>query len=184
MWVGVGFPPWTLVVVPLPLMATALFWTFGLACLLGSLMAVLNRNPVRGALWLVFSLFCMAVLFAVLDAHLLAALEIMVYAGAVMVLFLFVIMLLNLREEELAPRHFTPLKALGVAILAWMGGTYLLMPMVKAGAPMNVPVAKGFGSVEGVGMVVFTDYLLPFEMTSVLLLAAVVGAVVVAKRKI
>ncbi|MBI5493697.1 MAG: NADH-quinone oxidoreductase subunit J [Deltaproteobacteria bacterium] len=162
-------------------MELALFVLFGTLAVLGSLGVVLSRNPVRGALWLVGALFCLAVLFILTDAHLLAALEVLVYAGAVMVLFLFVIMLLNLREEELGPRRFTPVKALAVAGTVYLGWL-MAVPMWKAG---RVPPAApaDYGTVEGVGMLIFKNYLLPFEMTSLLLLAAVVGAVMLAKRR-
>lgn len=163
-------------------MVPFLFGLFALTSVIGSLGVVLSRNPVRGALWLVTTLFSVAVLFILLDAHLLAALEVLVYAGAVMVLFLFVIMLLNLREEELGPRRFTLIKFFGVAGMVYTGWL-LAVPMWAAGRVPG-PAPDTFGTVEGVGRVIFTNYLLPFELTSVLLLAAVVGAVVLAKRKV
>lgn len=163
-------------------METLLFWCSAVVAVLGSAGVVLARNPVRGAMWLVASLFSVAVLFVLLEAHLLAALEVLVYAGAVMVLFLFVIMLLNLREETRSARRFTLVKfagVLGAGYLAWL----ISVPLWKAGAvPPAVPV--GFGTVESVGDLMFKTYLLPFELTSVLLLAAVVGAVTLAKRRI
>jgi NADH-quinone oxidoreductase subunit J len=164
-------------------MANVLFWIFAVAAVLGSLGVALSRNPVRGALSLVGTLFSVAVLFVLLDAHLLAAVEILVYAGAVMVLFLFVIMLLNLREEELGPRRFTLVKFLGVGAavyLAWFLGGPMAAPV--QGPPPQV--GPDFGTVEGVGNLIFNQYVLPFELTSLLLLAAVVGAVMLAKRKI
>ncbi|MEW5848479.1 MAG: NADH-quinone oxidoreductase subunit J [Myxococcota bacterium] len=159
-----------------------LFWLFAITSVLGSLGVVVSRNPIRGALWLIASLFSVAILFVLLQAHLLAALEVLVYAGAVMVLFLFVIMLLNLRDEELGPRRFTLVKFLGVLAAAYLLKVLAPPLMAAAGSPATLP--DNFGTVEGIGAVLFRDYLLPFELTSLLLLIAVVGAVVLAKRKI
>ena len=165
------------------LMEQFLFGFFALGAVAGSASVGISRNPIRSALGLVMALFCVAALFVLLDAHMLAALEVLVYAGAVMVLFLFVIMLLNLREEELGPRRFTLIKGLGVAAVAYMGWL-LAMPMWKSvGGPAGTTPAD-FGTVTGLGRKIFTNYLLPFELTSVLLLAAVVGAVMLAKRKV
>jgi NADH-quinone oxidoreductase subunit J len=163
-------------------MDTFFFWLFSFTAVSGALGVAFNRNPVRGALWLVECLFSLAILFIMLDAHMMAALEVLVYAGAVMVLFLFVIMLLNLREEELGPRRFTLLKSLGLAGALYVGWL-LAVPMWKAGKV--APTApESYGTVEAIGVALFRDYLLPFELTSVLLLVAVVGAVVLAKRRI
>ena len=159
-----------------------LFGFFALGAVAGSAAVGISRNPIRSALGLVMALFCLAALFVLLDAHMLAVLEVLVYAGAVMVLFLFVIMLLNLREEELGPRRFTLIKALGAAGVVYMGWL-MAMPMWKAGR-VGGTTPPDFGTVEGLGRKIFTDYVLPFAMVSVLLLAAVVGAVMLAKRKV
>lgn len=158
------------------------FWFFSVAAVAGAANVALNNNPIRSALWLVECLFSMACLFILLDAHLLAALEVLVYAGAVMVLFLFVIMLLNLREEELGPRRFTLLKTLGVAVMGYTGWL-LAVPMWRMGGARTAAPAS-YGTVEVIGESIFKQYLLPFELTSILLLVAVVGAVVLAKRRI
>jgi len=162
-------------------MEPVLFWAFAVLAVLGAALVVLLANPVRGAMCLVATLFCLAVLFVLLDAHLIAVLEVLVYAGAVMVLFLFVIMLLNLREEELGARRFTLVKIGGFLACGWVG---VMLGRNLIGHGDRPDVAAGYGGVAAVGKLLLTDYLLAFELTSVLLLVAVVGAVVLAKRRI
>ncbi|MFH1810084.1 MAG: NADH-quinone oxidoreductase subunit J [Pseudomonadota bacterium] len=162
-------------------MEPILFWLFALLAVLGASLVILLSNPVRGAMCLVGTLFCIAVLFVLLDAHLLAALEVLVYAGAVMVLFLFVIMLLNLREEELGARRFTLVKVLSFASTVGVG--YMLGGVVGGDKP-RANLGASYGTVEAIGRLLLKDYLLAFELTSILLLMAVVGAVLLAKRRI
>lgn len=163
-------------------MVTGVFWFFAAVAVISALLCILQRSPVSAALWLVSTMFSLAAIYVLLDAQFIAAIQVLIYAGAVMVLFLFVIMLLNLREEELGPRRFTLMKLFGV-FGSLYAGFLLVAPMMAAGKPMTT-TNPNFGTVEGVGLVVFRDYLLPFELTSILLLAAVVGAVVLAKRKV
>jgi NADH-quinone oxidoreductase subunit J len=146
-----------------------------------ALVIVIHRNPIYSALGLVSTLFLMAVLFVGLEAHMVAVLQIIVYAGAIVVLFLFVIMLLNLQVEEretvsrpLISAAVVGGLALGLLVLVGIGLTPLAPP---------VPVQPGYGGTQSLGERLFTAYLLPFELTSVLLLVAIVGAVVVGKRK-
>ena len=142
---------------------------------------MLNPHPVRSALSLVITLVLLAVMFVFLEAHLVAALQIVVYAGAVMVLFLFVIMLLNLQRDP--------------ADIAWRGrGIVAMVVSVLFGVVCVValrgipaekdPVTEGFGSTAVLSARLFTHFVLPFEITGILLLVAVVGAVVLAKKKI
>lgn len=169
-------------------MEAALFYIFGIGVLAAGAQVVLRRNPVYGALSLVACFFFLAGIYVLLAAHLIAILQIMIYAGAVMVLFVFVIMLLNLKEEELGEQRLTVFKGLGlaavllsVAVIAWraLGPAY-------PGAPArdNALLLPGFGGVKTVGRVLYISSVLPFEITSLLLLVAVVAAVVVAKGKI
>ncbi len=162
------------------------FAVSALAVLLGALGVVISRNPVHSALALVVTLFGVAVLFVEQQAHFLAAVQVIVYAGAIVVLFLFVIMLLGVdRRENIAAE---PLKAqrplailLGLAVLAEV----LVLARVQwvTGASSVAGIASGPGSnVSKLASSVFTTYLLPFEVTSVLLVIAVVGAVVLARR--
>jgi NADH-quinone oxidoreductase subunit J len=154
---------------------------------LSALGVVVIRHPVRSALSLVATLFLLAVFFVFLNADFVAALQIVVYAGAILVVFLFVIMLLNLQDDE--PRR--RLQARGIAGIggASLFALGLLFVLERAGTALpgvgiTAPVAPDFGSIEMVGLRLFTHYLLPFEITGLLMLGGVIGAVVLAKRKI
>jgi NADH-quinone oxidoreductase subunit J len=140
------------------------------------------RNPVHCALSLVVALFLIAVGYIALGAHLIAVLQIIVYAGAVMVLFLFVIMLLNLQPD---PAESTrPLLKLGAAVAA-LGFAAIVWTVVRAwhaSAPAPATLPPDFGTTAVVSRNLFTEHMVAFELTSVLLLVAVVGAVVLARR--
>ena len=170
-----------------------LFWLLGVGALVSAAMVILpplNKNPVHAALSLVISFFFMAGLYMLLLAHLMAVLQILVYAGAIMVLFLFVLMLLNLSEGELGVESMTWGHWIGLGGLSLVAGKVVTMlaasgDNVPAGEPPGDAMlmnAEGFGTVESVGHLLFTQYLVPFEMTAILLLIAVIGAVVLAKR--
>ena len=162
-------------------MSVPVFLLLAFLTLGAALMVVLHRNPVYSALGLVGTLFLLAMYFIGLDAHLVGFLQIIVYAGAIVVLFLFVIMLLNLQVE---PRTFA---APGLIVAGAVGGA-LLAAMV-AGAILRAPafampaVDATWGHTEPIAEQLFTAYLLPFELTSVLLLVAVVGAVVLGRKR-
>lgn len=143
---------------------------------------VLNRSPVYSALSLVVLMCLLAVYFLYLDAHMVGALQIIVYAGAVMVLFLFVIMLLNLQESTKEYRQ-EKLWTMGALCFALLGEMWFFFGRQSGGAQGGAqPLPEGFGTVVSLSQKLFTDYLLPFEITSLLLLVAAVGAVVLAKR--
>lgn len=146
---------------------------------------VLCRHPVRSAMSLVMTLFVMAVFFIFLNADFVAALQVVVYAGAIMVVFLFVIMLLNLQEDPDPRRKRGGLIALGLSSLFALLLLYFLQRAgtLLPGPGMATAVPPGFGSTEAVGLRLFTHYLLQFEITGLLMLASVIGAVVLAKRK-
>jgi len=158
--------------------------------LTGAVGVVINRNPVHAALMLVLTLFGVAVLFIEQDAQFLAAVQVIVYAGAIVVLFLFVIMLLGVDKEERL--DVEPLRAQRpiAAVLVVLGlGELVLLSRVThwtTGAPSasgaGPAAAAGASNVELLGRAVFSIYLLPFELTSALLVIAVVGAVVLARR--
>jgi NADH-quinone oxidoreductase subunit J len=159
------------------------FFALALPLVVVAAMVILHPNPVYSALFLVLTLFLLAVYFLFLDAHMVAALQIIVYAGAIMVLFLFVIMLLNLQSDP----HDRQRKGLRVA--AAIGGGVLVAELflLLRRSPTSVgqnPLPEGFGTVAALSESLFTDFLLPFEITSILLLVAVVGAVVLAKRQV
>jgi len=140
------------------------------------------RNPIHCALSLVVTLFLIAVGYVTLGAHLIAALQIIVYAGAVMVLFLFVIMLLNLQPDPTETTH--PLLKLGAAVAA-LGFAAIVWTVVgewRASAPPPAELAADFGTTAVVSRNLFTEHVVAFELTSILLLVAVVGAVVLARR--
>jgi NADH-quinone oxidoreductase subunit J len=143
---------------------------------------VLKRNAIHGALFLVVNLGTVAALYLTLRAEFLAAAQVIVYAGAIMVLFVFAIMVLIPGKEETGPDPRRPYRLLAIPvgagllvelalILGWRGGR---------AAPPAVPAP---GGVEAIGKLLFTDYLFPFELTSVLLLAAMVGVLVLARRR-
>jgi NADH-quinone oxidoreductase subunit J len=158
----------------------ALFYVFGGLAVLASIWMITRRNPLSSALSLVVAFIALAGLYAMLDAHLLFIVQLWVYAGAVMVLVLFVIMLLNLREESAHPIGFGRLLVgtLVVAVAAWKAFAVL------AGARAEPPaVSKEFGSVAAVAEILFTRYLVQFQIVGVLLLAVTVAVVVLAKRR-
>jgi NADH-quinone oxidoreductase subunit J len=165
---------------------TILFYVFGTLAVVSALGMVLNiRNTVASAMSLVVTMVSLGAIYLLLEAYLVAAIQIMVYGGAIVVLFLFVVMLLNLSTDEFSPgrQRFVKLAVViaGVAILAKvlivLSGESLL-----AAQPETVP--EGFGGYRQVGIALYTDYVLLVEMVSLLLLAAIVGALILAKRKI
>jgi NADH-quinone oxidoreductase subunit J len=143
---------------------------------------VLRKNPIHGALFLVVNLGAIAVFYLMLGAEFLAAAQVIVYAGAIMVLFVFAIMVLIPGKEETGPdpRRALRLSALPVGtVLFVLIAAWLLIP--RPAPPAGAPPAPG--GVEAIGRLLFTDYLFPFELTSVLLLAAMVGVLLLARRR-
>ena len=167
---------------------SVLFWIFFAGVIVAGAQVVLRRNPVYAAMSLVACFFFLAGVYVLLSAHLIAIVQVMVYAGAVMVLFVFVIMLLNLKEEELGDARWTAWKVIGLAavVLATMVVAWRALGPAYPGATGrdNAVAIAGFGGVKAVGRVLYLSSVLPFEVTSLLLLVAVVAAVVVAKGKI
>ena len=162
-------------------MEAVLFILFGAIAVAGAIMVVTRKHPMASALYLILTLFAVAALFVLRQAHFLAAVQVIVYAGAVVVLFVFVIMLINVPTDRLPVERVTTTRVLG--ILA--AGFFILETAVLARRfSMPKGTAAEVGTVETVGRALFTDYLLAFEITSVLLLAAVIGAIALAKRKI
>jgi NADH-quinone oxidoreductase subunit J len=167
-----------------------LFGGFAALAIVSAASCVTRRNPVASALWLVVTLFSLAALFVLLDAQFLAVLQVLVYAGAIMVLFLFVIMLLNLGRA--GPTDLKGPIGLGLGVL--LAGLLLVqllvlrqtstLPALGPAARVAPRAAVGGGIIPALAQPLFTVYLVPFELTSLLLLAAIVGAVVLAKRKL
>lgn len=144
---------------------------------------IASRNPVFSALFLVGNLLTIAAMFAALNAHFLAVAQIIVYAGAIMVLFLFVIMLLNVKTEEPASPWLFGVGVIaagsfGVAVLKGIGGLGKSGPLAD-----SFTIAHGAnGTVQNLGIVLYTRYLFPFEVASVLIIAAIVGAVMLSQK--
>lgn len=163
-------------------MTTIIFFVFAVTAIGAAIAMIFQRNPVYSCLWLVTAFFALAGLYVLLGSPFIAAIQIIVYAGAIMVLFLFVIMLLNLASEERErpkrPKFLPFAVALGVMLLLELGWLFKHAPAAA------LPPFGGETTVEEIGTKLFTDYLYPFELSSVLILAAIIGAVMLAKRKI
>lgn len=164
-----------------------IFFVSAVVAVFGATMMISQRNPVASVLYFVLSILSQAVLYIQLGALFLGAILVIVYAGAIMVLFLFVIMLLNLRGGEDLGKPSPPVSSISKLLLALLFTVELVFVIGKVlieHSPtgiLGMPV-DNFGSVSQVATKLFTDYLYPFELTGVLLLVAVVGAVAVAKR--
>ena len=164
-----------------------LFYLFGSVAVGTALGMILQRNPVMSALLLVGNFFCIAALYLLLQQQFLAVIQIVVYTGAIMVLVIFVIMLLNLGDEQRLTERVNLWQSVGVALVAGFLVEMVYIVMFKNnGAAFTElhPDAGRLGTVEAVGDAMFNKFLLPFEATSILLLVAVVGAVVLAKRRV
>ena len=170
-------------------MEVVIFWVFSAIAVVSALLCVTRRNPIASALWLVLTMFSLAGIFVLLDAHFIGAMQVLVYAGAIMVLFLFVIMLLNVGRTET-----TDLPGwLGHVVMLVIGGILAVelwaMTRIVPADDLRLPagtlqqLTEQQGAVQVISGPLFREYLVPFEITSVLLLAAVVGAVVLAKRR-
>ena len=157
-----------------------LFYLLAGLSVLFSLLVVFQRNVVYSALFLAATLCVIAVLFVTLDAPMVGFLQILVYAGAIMILFLFVIMLLNPRALERRQLWWWGLGALGGLLLV-LEVMALVSGFSRAGSPSQ-SLGKGFGSPEELAHSLFADFVLPFEVASVLLLVGLIGAVVLARR--
>ena len=164
-----------------------LFYFFGAVAVIASLLVIAQRNPVYSVLLLITSFGALSGLYILLDAPFAAAIQIIVYAGAIMVLFLFVVMLLNAPHEDtefdekthpmLRPGPMRFGAALAVALLGELA--WALSRSAPTSAFSNTPVT----SISAIGRVLFTDYALQFEVTSILILVAMVGAVLMARRE-
>lgn len=164
----------------------ALFWIFALCTVAGAAVVIGARNPINSAMALVATFFFLAGIYVLLWAHTIAVLQVLVYAGAIMVLFLFVIMLLSLSDTGLSGGGVTVSRLFGAAASA---AILVLLVMAIAGTgvtdpPMMLSQSTSFGTLKHIGEIIYTTYLLPFEAVSLLLLVAIVGAVVVAKSRI
>jgi len=165
-------------------MTTILFAAFGLLAVACGLMVVLHRNPVTSALFLVLTFCSLAGLYLLLQAEFLAMVQVIVYAGAIMVLFLFVIMYLNLKRDREDGVPFVLRRGIG-----WLLGALLLVEGAMFLAPRWAPGPAGaapppaVGNTAAIGQILYSRYLFPFEVTSILLIVAMVGAVLIGKGR-
>jgi len=163
---------------------SAFFWIFAVLIAASALLAITRRNAVASALWAAVCFIGIAGTFVLLRAYFLAVVEVLVYAGAIMVLFLFVIMLLNLREEDLRVVQGPRLHVAGAVFAAAFLGA-LVWTCMRAGLfDVPVRVAEHAGETGRLAVPLFSRYVLPFEVASFLLLSAIVGAVLVTKRRL
>jgi len=171
-------------------MVTVAFWLFSGVAILSALLCITRRSPVASALWLIATFFSIAGLFVLLDAHFLAAVQVLVYAGAIMVLFLFVIMLLNLGRP--GPGDMKGATGRVIALVAGLLLVAELLILRTAVPPAQLrrtvsavtELLRTQGPVKALAVPLFQGYLVPFEVASLMLLAAIVGAVVLAKRRV
>jgi len=173
------------------MMADFFFVLFAVMAIGGAAAMVLARNPVASLLYLVMAFFAMSGIFVLLDAHFIAAVNLIVYAGAILVLFLFVIMLLNLGRTDKTDLRGAVYSILGIVVAGAVFG--LLLVTLRGGHTTSMAGGMGQATIDAmlqsrgaVGVVadpMFRSYLVPFEITSLLLLVAIVGAIVLARRR-
>jgi NADH-quinone oxidoreductase subunit J len=167
-------------------METLLFWFLAVIALMAAASMVIQRNPVHSALFLIITLLSLAGLFFLLHAHFLAVIQVIVYAGAIMVLFLFVIMLLDIRRTEAAPSRVKLQKSLGILL-----GVIFLVEMLlvlRSGVINDMAAAATrappeFGTAVALGRALFAGYFFPLQLAAVLLFIALIGAIVLSKRR-
>ena len=163
-------------------MSSVAFLVLAILTIVSGLMVVFSKNPVYSVLWLIICFFSITGHYILLNAHFLAIVNLIVYAGAIMVLFLFVIMYLNLNKEN------EPHKPFLLKLSAVIAGCLLMVILAASlkGFTMHPPtmVDGAFGTAKGVGKVLFTEFLLPFEVASILFISAMVGAVILGKKHI
>ena len=166
-------------------MSPILFWFFAILMLAFGVGVVVNRNPVASALSLVGSFLCLAALYVSLDAFFIGVIQVLVYAGAVMVLFLFIIMLLDLRAEERRKVNLPAWAGGGLVALIFVGQLYAVLKRFPLGQQPFPELAPGpHDDVREVGMTLFTTHNLSFQVIGVLILVATIGVVILSKREL
>jgi len=160
-----------------------LFFALSALAVLSAIMVLISKNPIHSVIWLILVFFAISGHYILLNAQFLAIVNIIVYAGAIMVLFLFVMMLMNLKKDK-EPQKFLWVKLMGVIT----GGSFLvlLIALVKQNTSFNGKEALlkegSIGLIHPLGKALFTDFVVPFEISSVLFLSAMVGAVIIGKK--
>ena len=165
-------------------MTATLFYFIAFLTIISALFVVLNRNPVYSAVMLVFCFFSLAALYVLLEAYFVAVLEIIVYAGAIMVLFLFVIMLINVGKEIAATSIIVKAKVLPFVLVVLFSLNIILLILWRNEGLHQSNTISSVGSITAIGQALFTKYLLPFEIASLLLLVALIGTVYLAKKRV
>jgi NADH-quinone oxidoreductase subunit J len=162
------------------------FYTLA-ACILGfGVLVVTARNTVHSVLFLVANFLCVAMIYVALAAEFLAVIQVLVYAGGIVVLYLFVVMLVNLKRPPEAPLDTRRQSRLGFALAGVLLAEVTAILVYTAGRPAPEPVPgtiQAAGNTELVGMLLYTDYLVPFEVASMLLLVAMIGAIILARKE-
>ncbi len=163
------------------------FWPMAFGAVTSAVLMIRSRNPVHGALLLVGNFFTLAVLYVLLEAHFLAAVQVIIYAGAIMVLFLFVIMLLGIDREDPVEERIPFLRALRPAMYVLAAGfagglVWVIRSAFGSTGFAGLTRANASGNVQEVGRVLFNKYVFPFEVASVLLIIAAIGAMVLGRR--
>ncbi len=163
------------------------FYIFAALSVALAILMLTVKNPVYSAIFLIKTFFCLAVIYITLEAEFIAVIQVLVYTGAIMVLFLFVVMLLNLETESAVKEDYGPMAILSAilafVILIQIGGAMKVSPVIGEKGMYPIEMIREFGHVETLATALFSQYLYPFEIASVVLLLGMIGALLIAKRK-
>lgn len=162
-------------------MEDSIFWLVATISVISSILVVTRKNPIYSALFMLVAFLSFAVIFLILHAPFLAAMHLMVYTGAILVLFLFVIMLLNLKKEELGKEFSATMKGL-VGLLCLAVFVIFAIAFANSYIQSQGAVPPNFGSAVTVGKEIFSKFIFPFELLSVMIIVAIVGAIILAKK--
>jgi NADH-quinone oxidoreductase subunit J len=167
-------------------METLFFLIVTVAAVISAILVVTSKNPINSALSLIMTFFCLATYYVLLDAPFMAAVQVMVYAGAIMVLMVFTIMLLNIRVDASKKHSHKLVFGSIVGFFTLLNSVFIIVKSRAAmpTGPYSGEMIRKIGHTELIGREMFTTFLLPFEITSILLLVAIIGAVILAKKKI
>jgi len=165
-------------------MSAFFFWFFAFLMLVFGAAVILNRNPIASALSLVICFMGLSALFMMLDAFFIGIIQVLVYAGAVMVLFLFIIMLLDLRAEQLLKINYVAVAGGTAMALAFFAQIWFVVRQLSSAQQPFPPLTVKTDDVHSVGSMLFTNYNLPFQVIGVLVLVATIGVVVLSKREL
>jgi len=167
-------------------METLFFLIISLVAIVSAILVVTCKNPINSALSLVMTFFCLATYYVMLDAPFMAAVQVMVYAGAIMVLIVFTIMLLNIRVDATKKHSHKIVLGSIIGLFTLINTVFIVIKsrVAAPNGPLTGEMIRQQGHTELIGREMFTNFLLPFEITSILLLVAIIGAVILAKKKL